>query len=113
MSKGAPELTDYLRIFDMYPTDLSSIYQDESEIDQYGLLFEQLVVMLTKQSAFNSSLPQEFITSASRYCHGDPATVKHLNNFDNRHFMLCDLYDFIMLNGGLSWRRAHQQNNES
>lgn len=107
MSKRAPELEDYLRIFDMYPADLSAIYKDEGSTDHYALLFEQLMHMLVRQSRYNSSLPLEFVLTAQRYVRGESETMEHLGDMDNRHFMLCDLYDFIMLNGGLNWKREH------
>ncbi|SMF28405.1 hypothetical protein SAMN02745866_01823 [Alteromonadaceae bacterium Bs31] len=110
MSRSLPELEDYIRLFDIYGKELGSIYKEEGSDDPYAFLFQQIVYMLTKPSPFNLSLPEAFRLVAQRYYRGDKATLSQLNDFDNRHFMLCDLYDFIMLNGGLQLKRKKNQN---
>lgn len=109
MSKRRPELDDYLRLFERYGQDLGSIYQHEGEQDPYAFLFEQVIQLLIAQSPFNQSLPELFALTAHRYHRGDPDTVAHLGNPDNRHFMLCDLHDLVMLKGGLWRRRARAE----
>lgn len=107
MSRSLPELEDYVRLFQIYGKDLGSIYQVESAEDPYALLFEQVILLLLKPSPFNLHLPEAFRTTAHRYHRGDEATVAHMSDFDNRHFMLCDLHDLIMLKGGLHYKRKN------
>ncbi|TVZ38810.1 hypothetical protein P886_3192 [Alteromonadaceae bacterium 2753L.S.0a.02] len=113
MSRSLPELEDYVRLFHIYGKDLGSIYKDESEQDPYMLLFEQAINMLIKPSPFNLSLPELFRTTAHRYHRGDADTLAHLGNTDNRHFMLCDLHDLVMLRGGLQLKRKLEAADES
>lgn len=96
MSHSTPELKDYLNLFQMYGEDLGSIYK-EPEDDRYAFLFEQCVKLLIQASEFNFSLPEPFRHSAHRYHDNEPDTVKHLSEPINRHFMLCDLHDFVKL----------------
>ena len=107
MSAKDPELTDYVHLFDTYGKDLGSIYKEPDD-ERYALLFEQVVRLLSKPSAFNLSLPQEFRTTAHRYLDGHAGTIKHMSYPANRHFMLCDLHDLVMLKGGLALRRKKQ-----
>ncbi|WP_319529807.1 hypothetical protein [uncultured Cohaesibacter sp.] len=72
---------------------------------RYRFLFEQVVRLLILPSQFNLSLPEPFRVSAHRYSDGDPTTLQHLSDPANRHFMLCDLYDLILLRGGLKLKR--------
>jgi hypothetical protein len=108
MSSEIPELNDYLRLFERYGQDLGSIYQHEGDDDPYAFLFEQIILLLTKPSPFNLSLPEPFRQTAHRYHQGEAATHAHFRHFDNRHFMLCDLHDWVMLNGGLAQRRKQK-----
>jgi hypothetical protein len=105
MSASDPDIDDYLKLFERYGSDLGRIYQAPDD-DRYALLFEQVVRLLVKPSAFNLSLPEPFRTSAHRYRSGHAATVKYLSRPANRNFMLCDLHDLIMLKGGLAAKRA-------
>lgn len=107
MSQALPELEDYVHLFQIYGDDLGGIYQEPDD-DRYALLFEQVVRLLIKPSAFNLTLPEPFRISAHRYHDGDPVTVKHLGDPANRHFMLCDLHDLIMLFGGLALKRREK-----
>jgi hypothetical protein len=104
MSRSQPDLQDYLKLFRIYGEDLGSIYR-ETDGDRYKLLFEQVVRLLIKPSAFNRSLPEPFRMSARRYHDNDPATVKHLADPANRHFMLCDLHDLVSLKGRIARHR--------
>lgn len=104
MSKQLPELADYVQLFQAYDKDLGAIYTEPDD-DRYALLFEQVILMLIKPSQFNLSLPEPFRISAHRYHAKDPVTLEHLGDPANRHFMLCDLHDLIMLKGGLALRR--------
>jgi len=113
MSDKHPELEDYLRLFERYGRDLGSIYQLDGDDDPYAFLFEQIILLLIAQSSFNMSLPEPFRLSAHRYHRGEPDTVAHLSDPDNRHFMLCDLHDWIMLKGGLSLRRSRSEENRT
>jgi hypothetical protein len=54
----------------------------------------------------SAALPEPFRISAHHYMAGDPVTVAHLEDPANRHFMLCDLHDLIMLTGGLALKRT-------
>ena len=105
MSTSLPEIEDYVRLFLVYGKDLGNIYQIESDEDPYFLLFEQVILLLIKPSPFNLSLPEAFCITAHRYHRGDKATLTHFSEQTNRHFMLCDLHDFIMLHGGLRVKR--------
>ncbi len=96
MSHSKPELQDYLKLFNMYGEDLGAIYKEPDD-ERYALLFEQCVKLLIQVSDFNASLPEPFRHSAQRYHNNEAATVKHLSEPINRHFMLCDLHDFIKL----------------
>ncbi len=98
-----PDIDDYLKLFQMYGDDLGSIYQAPDD-ERYALLFEQCTKLLIQASAFNLSLPEPFRVAAQRYQQADPATVKHLSEPSNRHFMLCDVHDFIKLKAGLAKR---------
>lgn len=108
MSPTTPDLEDYLQLFRIYGKDLGTLYQEPDD-DRYALLFEQVIRLLVKPSPFNLSLPEPFRTSAHRYRRGDPGTVARLGDPANRHFMLCDLHDLIMLKGGLAQKRRDQQ----
>ena len=105
MSASAPEIGDYLKLFEIYGSDLGEIYKEQDD-DRYALLFEQVMRLLVKPSPFNLSLPEPFRTSAHRYRSGHAATIEHLSRPANRNFMLCDLHDLIMLKGGLAAKRA-------
>lgn len=109
MSQNWPELADYVHLFRLYGEDLSEIYMD-SDAERYVLLFEQVVGLLTAPpSPFNLSLPEPFRITAQRYREGHPATLAHLADAGNRHFMLSDLYDLVMLKGGLELKRQAAQ----
>ena len=105
MSTQRPEVEDYAHLFRAYGEDLGSIYQ-APEDDRYALLFGQVIRLLIRPSPFNLSLPKQFRIAAHRYHSGDPTTVGHLTDPANRHFMLCDLHDLIMLRGGLRLKRS-------
>ncbi len=118
MSRELPELEDYVRLFSVYGKDLGTIYTHEDnkqqgKSDPYAFLFEQLIKLLIKPSSFNLSLPKSFRIAAHRYHRGDKASLKHLQNVDNRNFLLCDLHDFIMLKGGLQLKRKVGKNDSS
>ena len=83
MSSEIPELNDYLRLFERYGQDLGSIYQHEGDDDPYAFLFEQIILLLTKPSPFNLSLPEPFRQTAHRYHQGEAATHAHFRHFDN------------------------------
>ncbi len=108
MSTNLPDHKDYFHLFQSYGKDLGSIYAEPDD-DRYALLFEQVIRLLIKPSQFNLSLPEPFRISAQRYHHKDPVTVAHLSDPANRHFMLCDLHDWIMLKGGLELQRQAER----
>ncbi|MCR4379316.1 MAG: hypothetical protein NUV50_14660 [Rhodospirillales bacterium] len=91
-----PTLDDYVRLFAAYGEDISSVYLKPSDT-RYELLFEQAARLLVQPSKFNQSLPKPFRVTAHNYLAGDEKTVRHMNYPENRHFMLSDLYDFIVL----------------
>jgi hypothetical protein len=107
MSSQNPTVEDYVQLFQKYGKDLGSIYQEPDD-ERYALLFEQVVRLLVRPSPYNLSLPQQFCVTARRYQNGDPGTVKHMSDPANRHFMLCDLHDMVMLKGGLALKRRTQ-----
>lgn len=104
MSSQSPDVEDYVHLFQIYGKDLGTIYQEPDD-ERYALLFEQVVRLLVRPSPYNLSLPKQFRITAQRYQQGQPGTVKHMSDPANRHFMLCDLHDMIMLKGGLAWKR--------
>jgi hypothetical protein len=100
-----PDADDYLLLFSRYGKDFGAAYL-EPEDERYRLLFELVCKLLMKPSEFNLSMPQEFRTTASRYLGGDDATLRHMRDPLNRHFMLSDLYDYVHLRktmGGKAW----------
>jgi hypothetical protein len=105
MSPSRPELDDYLALFRPYGDDLGDIYQAPDD-DRYLLLFERAVRLLVQPSPFNLSLPAPFRQSALRWRDGHAATRRHFGYPSNRHFLLADLHDLIMLKGGLQRRRG-------
>ena len=107
MSAQLPDVGDYDRLFASYGEDLGSIYRAPDD-DRYALLFGQVIRLLIRPSPFNRSLPEPFRAVARRYRDGDPVTVAQLGNPANRHFMLCDLHDLVMLKGGLRRRRGER-----
>ena len=107
VSAQQPDVGDYDRLFASYGADLGSIYRGPDD-DRYALLFGQVIRLLIRPSPFNRSLPEPFRAVARRYRDGDPATVAQLGNPANRHFMLCDLHDLVMLKGGLRRRRGER-----
>jgi hypothetical protein len=100
-----PDGNDYLSLFGRYGKDFGAAYL-EPEDERYRLLFDNICVLLVKPSDFNLSMPQEFRTTASRYLAKDEATIAHMRDPLNRHFMLSDLYDYVHLRqtmGGKPW----------
>lgn len=93
---GKPTLDDYVRLFEAYGEDISSVYLKPSDT-RYELLFEQAVRLLVQPSTFNLTLPKPFRVTAHNYLAGDEKTVRHMGYPENRHFMLSDLFDFIQL----------------
>lgn len=104
MTSITPDLDDYIRLFEVYGEDISSIYLKPNDT-RYEFLFEQAARLLVKSSPFNTSLPRPFVITAQNYLRGDDKTVRHMSYPENRHFMLSDLNDFVMLKRGLSSRR--------
>ena len=104
MSAATPELDDYVHLFRIYGDDLGSLYKAPDD-DRYALLFEQVIRLLIRPSPYNLALPAQFLRAARRYRDADPATVAQFADPANRHFMLCDLHDLIMLKGGLALKR--------
>lgn len=91
-----PDLKDYLALFTLYQEDLGTAYLGPPD-DRYRLLFDQVCRLLVQPSPFNLRLPDPFRQTAHRYLAGDPDTVAHMTNPENRNFMLSDLFDFIEL----------------
>jgi hypothetical protein len=112
-----PNADDYLRQFerwhamlreDVGPSqgrDFGDVYKGTDD-ERYRLLFEQICHLLTQASAFNLAMPQEFRRTARQWTEGDAATLRHMGDVQNRHFMLSDLYDFVHLSKtmGVGWR---------
>lgn len=108
MSGTRPELDDYLALFRPYGDDLGNLYQALDD-DRYLLLFERAMRLLARPSPFNLALPGQFRTTALRWRDGHEPTRRHLGEPANRHFLLADLHDLIMLKGGLERRRARRR----
>ncbi len=104
MSEQHPDASDYVRLFERYGKDLGSAYREPDD-ERYALLFEQMIRLLIRPSAFNLSLPAPFLNTAHRYHDGNTATQEHMSDPSNRHFMLCDVHDLVMLKGGLALKR--------
>ncbi|WP_075185644.1 hypothetical protein [Teredinibacter haidensis] len=109
MSSELPQVEDYLRLFQRYGSSLDPIYKTDTGEDPYAFLFEQIILLLIRPSAFNLSLPESFRKTAHRYHRGDQVVRKSLSDPDACHFMLCSLYDLIMLKGGLSLKRQQSK----
>jgi len=101
---SAPTLRDYVQLFALYE-GLPEVYLEPTDT-RYTLLFEQAVRLLVRPSEFNEHIPKPFRVTARRYLDGDTQTVRHLTYPENRHFMLSDLYDFVMLQHHMAERRA-------
>ncbi|MCV6597827.1 MAG: hypothetical protein OIF40_12200 [Mangrovicoccus sp.] len=110
MSQDNPIIDDYLRMFEQYGDGIEKIYLETPD-DRYELLFERAMRLLVKPSAFNFTLPEPFRRTAHRYLAGNPETLRHLEDRETRHFMLAEVHDYVLLNGGLARRRelANQQ----
>lgn len=108
MSQTSPEIDDYLELFATYGKDLGAIYKEDDD-DRYALLFAQVIRLLVRASLYNLGLPETFRTTALRYANGDAATLAHMGQPANRHFMLSDLHDHIMLCGGLARLREERR----
>ena len=108
MSASRPELEDYLALFRPYGADIGDIYQ-APEDDRYLLLFEQAMRLLARPSPFNLSLPEPFRRNALRWRNAHPGTRRHFGHPANRHFLLADLHDLIMLKGGLGRQRSQRR----
>jgi hypothetical protein len=113
----SPDADDYLRLFERWQTmlredvgpqlgrDFGDVYKG-SDDERYRLLFEQICHLLTLVSPFNLAMPQEYRRTARQWVDGDPATLQHMGDVQNRHFMLSDLYDYVHLSKtmGVGWR---------
>ncbi len=100
-----PDADDYLKLFTRYQADFGDVYLEPND-ERYRLLFEQLCQLLLIASGFNLSMPQEFRRTARQWVNNDAATLKHMGDPQNRHFMLSDLFDYVHLRktmGGPGW----------
>jgi hypothetical protein len=114
---NSPNAQDYLRLFERWHTmlrqdlgpeqgrDFGDVYKTPDD-ERYRLLFEQICQLLLQPSPFNLAMPQEFRRTARQWVAGDGATLKHMGDVQNRHFMLSDLYDYVHLSQamGVGWR---------
>lgn len=105
MTLPPPSLEDYVRLFEPYGEDLSTAYLEPND-ERYLFVFEQAIRLLATPSRFNSSLPRPFCITAQKYLAGDERTTRHMGYPENQHFMLSDLYDFVMLKKA---RAAHSR----
>lgn len=103
MTRIQPTLDDYVRLFEAYGEDISSVYLKPND-SRYELLFEQAARLLAAPSAFNDTIPKPFRITAQKYLAGDDKTTRHMGYPENRHFMLSDLYDFITLTNAIKSR---------
>ena len=95
MSASQPIAQDYLDAFRPYEASLETLYA-EPDIERYQLLFERIVRLLKVPSPFNLALPDPFRNTALNYLSGQPETVAFMNEARNRHFMLSDIYDYVL-----------------
>lgn len=107
MSPTKPDVQDYLQLFRRYGGDLSELYQAPDD-DRYALLFEQIMRLLMRPSPFNLQLPEPLRRVARRYRDGHQPTVTRLRDPADRHFLLSELHDLVMLKGGLAAVRQSQ-----
>ena len=103
---ASPTLEDYIRLFAAYGENISAVHLKPSDT-RYEFLFEQAARLLVKPSPFNASLPAPFRVTAQSYLRGDEKTVRHMNHPENRHFMLSDLYDYVMFQKARKSRSTH------
>lgn len=52
---------------------------------------------------------EDYVSLFLIYGDDDPATLRQFSDPANRHFMLCDLHDLIVLKGGLAVKRRLKQ----
>jgi len=116
-SHDSPDADDYLRLFEHWHAmmredvgpeqgrDFGDVYKG-SQDERYRLLFEHVCQLLIQVSRFNLAMPQEFGRTARQWVDGDAATLRHMGDVQNRHFMLSDLYDYVHLSKtmGTRWR---------
>ncbi|WP_018411366.1 hypothetical protein [Methyloversatilis thermotolerans] len=116
-SSRSPTADDYLRLFERWHAllredvgpeagrDFGDAYK-ATEDERFRLLFEQICQLLIAPSPFNQAMPQAFRRTAQQWVDGDPATLAHMGDVQNRHFMLSDLYDYVHLSRamGVGWR---------
>ncbi|MGD8274354.1 MAG: hypothetical protein PVJ30_00245 [Thiohalocapsa sp.] len=112
MSPTKPDVHDYVQLFRQYGGELSGLYRATDD-NRYALLFEQVVRLLVRPSPFNLRLPDTFRMTARRYRDGHQPTVARLREPANRNFMLCELYDLIMLKGGLAVQREDRSGRDA
>jgi hypothetical protein len=96
---SGPTYEDYERLFGLYGDAVNTAYRDlpEGESGKFDFLFEQLMGLLARGSAFNATLHRDFTSAAELYQLGDPLTVKRLTDADNRLFVLSDFKDYLFL----------------
>ncbi len=93
-----PGLEDYLKLFALYGDVVETAWRDsDPDTDRLHLLFEQVVRLLARGSAFNAGLPEPFLRTARGYVDGEEAVLRQMEDPDARHFMLSDLYDYFYL----------------
>ncbi len=116
LAGASPNADDYLRLFERWQAmlredvgaeqgrDFGDVYKGADD-ERYRLLFEQICQLLLLASPFNLAMPQEFRRTARQWVEGDAATLKHMGDVQNRHFMLSDLYDYVHLSKamGTGW----------
>jgi len=96
VSRESPVLQDYLKLFALYEGKLDFSGGGLGGGD-YLFIFEQVIRLLLKPSAFNNTLPESFISTAERYAFGEAAVTTHFRSNENRQFFLSDLYDSLLL----------------
>ncbi|MCF8482547.1 MAG: hypothetical protein K9H25_19150 [Rhodospirillum sp.] len=101
---SGPTQKDYERLFALYGDAVDTAYRDmpEGEAGHFDLLFEQLMTLLAKGSAFNATIHRDFTSAAELYKIGDPLILKRLTDPDNRLFVLSDFKDYLFLTRKLS-----------
>ncbi len=91
-----PDLSDYLKLFELYAGKLEFTVSGGNGGD-YTFLFQQVMRLMQRRSPFNAALPAPFLAAARRYAAGEAAIVAHFGYNENRRFLLSDLYDFLQL----------------
>lgn len=89
-------LDDYMRLFSLYDAELHDFSGNGRGV-RFELLFQQAVTLLLTPLSINQVIPSPFLGVAQKYSEGKSETLHHFDFEENRHFFLCDLYDWLKI----------------